>query len=183
MGSSISSGFGSQGPPGPQGPAGPQGASGNIIQQKNYSTSTSSYHNAIISANDNTKVQNTEGDEWATLAITPTTIGNILHIQVLISGMSDSSFGGPAIALFKDTESDARAVFFASRSWGDSMTTSIKLDYFYTTVSLTEITWKVRVGAKDAGTIGINYLYSGTSPNYNFGNTLWSHIIIDEIAV
>ncbi len=129
-----------------------------------------------ITPNDDTIPQNTEGDQYMSLAITPTNASSTLEITV--NGFFATSLATGNIivcALYKDSVADALASSFvrvanASYPMAQSM--------FHTVVSggVSAITFKVRAGAGAAGTTTFN----GTSGSRSLGGSLNSTIIIKE---
>jgi hypothetical protein len=103
---------------------------------------------------DDTIPQKTEGVEWKTLAITPKSTTNILMIEVnLTVGVG----GDAAVALFKNTGSNAIAATFVSRPWGMRYGTNLTLKHLIVAGTTSEIIFKVRVGVSDGyGSLMIN---------------------------
>lgn len=150
------------------------GGGGVIAQIVEYETGAVST-SAVRIPLDNTIPQNTEGTEWATLAITPTSADNYLDFDVNIQA-TNSSINWIIVALFQDTTADALAVAFSYISIVTSGTT-IRLQHRMTAGTTSATTFKVRIGRDTAGTVTIN----GQSGGRLFGGTLISSIKITEV--
>lgn len=123
---------------------------------------------------DNTIPQSNEGDEVLSLAITPKHAGSKLVIELVVAGLGSTSGGAALVsALFKDAETDARAVVSNNApTTGYMMTQTIK--YVMTAGSTSAMTFKIRVGGT-AGTIAIN----GSNASY-YGGSFCTSITITE---
>lgn len=126
---------------------------------------------------DDTIPQNTEGDEYMTLAITPKSTTNILIIEaVLVLGCSAAGRNTIA-ALFQDATAGALA---ASLQFNDSSSTSLPLGLTvrHTMVAGTTsaTTFKIRAGAQAAATITFN----GNNSARLFGAITKSSMVITE---
>jgi hypothetical protein len=123
---------------------------------------------------DDTIPQNTEGDQYMTLAITPTNVNSTLEIDVLWNGAS-SVTNYMAACLFQDSTASALAV-----SWSNLNTSNIpmflSLKHLMTAGTLSATTFKVRVGAISAGTTTFN----GFGGARYFGGVMASRITIKE---
>ena len=128
-----------------------------------------------VMPNDNTIPQKTEGDEYMTLAITPTHASNKLLIEVNIHGVQNSNGGaiGMCTALFQDTTAGALSHMFTSKTAGYYV--ALGLVHYMTAGTTSGTTMKVRIGAGGAGTTTFNGAYGG--------GTLASNITIWEISV
>ena len=119
--------------------------------------------------------QNTEGKEYLTLSITPTSSTNTLLITVnTFLGLSPGNWG--VIALFKDSAVDAIAsttTYMATNTGG----TVVSLTYSMVAGSTSSTTFKLRYGPGTAGTCWI----SGSSGDL-LGGTLRTTITIMEVA-
>jgi len=124
---------------------------------------------------DNTIPQNTEGNEFFTLSITPTSDSSKLRIEVLLN--LDLNANRYIVALFLDSGVNAIAVgggVYITANWGRQ----ISLSHYMTAGTTSAMTFKVRAGGNDAGT---TYLNSVADSNY-FGGTYNSGVTITEIA-
>jgi hypothetical protein len=125
---------------------------------------------------DDTVPQNTEGDQYLSLAITPQSTSSILEIHVSVS-MSNS--GGAAgirsvIALFQDSTASALNTQVAFGS--DINSRLLTLTHIMTAGTTSATTFKVRAGSNIAGTTTIN----GTGGARIYGGTNISSITIKE---
>ena len=124
---------------------------------------------------DNTIPQLTEGNEFFTLSITPTSASSKLRIEVLLN--LDLNANRYIVALFLDSGVNAIAVgggVYITANWGRQ----ISLSHYMTAGTTSAMTFKVRAGGNDAGT---TYLNSTAGGDY-FGGTFNSGITITEIA-
>ena len=103
---------------------------------------------------DDTIPQNTEGDEYLTLAITPSSATNKLNIQVeLMLGASTGQW--MTCALFQDTTAGA---LDANSYWHEDSgrITNLSLNYTMVAGTTSVTTLKVRIGLGAAGTTSLN---------------------------
>ena len=146
---------------------------GKIIQVVNVQTGAVATGTTALPFDD-TIPQNTEGDEFMTLAITPTRATSKLRINVVFMGAT-SATATLACALFQDTTADAIAVSIQLPSSNWSATSAFSHTMTSGTVSAT--TFKLRVGST-SGTLTFN----GSGASRKFGGTLASSITITEYA-
>jgi len=124
---------------------------------------------------DDTIPQNTEGDEYMTLAITPSKTTNKLLIQVVLWG-STSIANDLVVALFQDSVAGAlRAASGRDQETGSRHCVSFTHPMDAGTVSAT--TFKVRAGAPAANTTTFN----GDAGARKFGGVAPSSIVIWEV--
>ena len=124
---------------------------------------------------DNTIPQQTEGNEFFTLSITPTSASSKLRIEVLLN--LDMGATRYIVALFLNSGADAIAVgggMYLTANWGRQ----ISLSHYMTAGTTSAMTFKVRAGGNDAGTTWLN----STANSDYFGGTYNSSITITEIA-
>ena len=126
---------------------------------------------------DDTIPQITEGDQFMTKAITPTSATTTLRIDVIVNVAHSTSDPKMSIALFQDATTDALAA--AASCIGDDTNDSrqITLSHIMTSGTTSTTTFRVRVGADSAGTTTFN----GHSAGRIFGGVMSSSIIITEI--
>jgi len=158
----------------PNGLAGISGV-GKVLQVVNISSSAFTTGTTTIPL-DTSIPQNTEGTEFLTLAITPTSASSKLHIQVSGMWSNDATNKWTTVALFQDSTANAIA---ASLAFGASGTTGINpgLFHFMTAGTTSETTFKVRAGANAASTTRMN----GDAVN-RYGGINSSNITITEIG-
>lgn len=148
--------------------------SGDVIQVVNFQSGALATGTGIIPCDD-TIPQITEGTEFMTLAITPTSATNKLKIEVVV--MLGNSAGSQAFvaALFKDSDANALAMqtqFMATLGGF----VNIHFVHFMTAGTTSPITFRVRCGGNNAGTTSFNGL--GTR---FYGGAASSSITITEI--
>lgn len=118
-------------------------------------TSTSAFDSGTgVIPNDDTIPQNTEGNEFITLAYTPTSATNRLQIRAFMyvsTSLQDSS----TMALFQDTTADALAATKTTSGYGGAPNT-IALEHDMVAGTTSSTTFKIRCGA----TAGTTYLNS-----------------------
>lgn len=130
---------------------------------------------------DDTIPQNTEGDEYMTLAITPTSATNKLKIDVVFNGGNSSSASMMSVALFQDSTAGALAAVGDQYLTG-SKASVISFTHYMTSGTTSATTFKVRAGSDQAGTTTFNG--NGQSAGTRtFGGVAVSSITITEIKV
>lgn len=118
--------------------------------------------------------QNTEGDEYMTLAITPNNTSNILKIDVIWNGTSSSGIQLSA-ALFQDVTAGALSAGTTNINPGANEV-QIVISHYMTAGTTSATTFKVRVGGASAATTTFN----GTAAARTFGGVHGSSITITE---
>jgi len=148
---------------------------GKTVQMVNTQTGAVSTGTTIIPLDD-TIPQNTEGDEYMTLTITPKNTANILLIDVVCNIATPSNDQAVA-ALFQDTTANALAVAANGADIAQRMS-NIKLTHKMTAGTTSATTFKVRANGNDAGT----YTFNGqvTAGVRGFGGVVASSITIRE---
>lgn len=130
---------------------------------------------------DDTIPQNTEGDQYMTLAIVPTSAINLLDIDT-VSHISQSTGGVPqSTALFQDSIASAIAgtILFVSGVAGRLDGVSHRIYYRMLAGTVSSTTFKIRSGGNAAGTTTFN----GASSARLLGGVLISSMRITEIYV
>jgi hypothetical protein len=126
---------------------------------------------------DDTIPQNTEGAEFMTCAITPTSTASTLKIDVVVHGAFSGTDGNWLIAaLFQDTTADALATG-AHTVFGTSFGGQVKFTHVMSAGTTSATTFKVRAGMSAAGTLTFN----GSAGSRVFGGTCASSIVVTEI--
>lgn len=125
---------------------------------------------------DDTIPQNTEGDQYMTLAITPKNTANILKIEVAIFLADSAAANNLSAALFQDTTAGALACTSCYSIGGAANNLSFVHTMSAGTTSAT--TFKIRAGGSLAGTTTFN----GAAGARLFGGVLASSIVITESA-
>ncbi len=122
---------------------------------------------------DDTIPQNTEGDQYMTQAITPTSAANLLRIEHV--GNYGSSAGAQGIvSLFQDSNANALATVFGPWSNNENENVLRHVMQAKTTVSTT---FAIRAGSNAAGTTTFN----GAGGNRTFGGVMASSLEVTEI--
>ena len=130
----------------------------------------------VIPAND-TIPQNTEGDEYMTLAITPTNANNKLLIEVIWNGANSTADAFIIIALFQDATANALAATWAGRDSVANQAVQGTLRHEMTAGTTSTTIFKIRAGVSSAGTTTFN----GASGGRLLGGVMASSIRITEI--
>lgn len=125
---------------------------------------------------DDTIPQITEGTEFMTLAITPSSATNTLIIQVTLQ-IAFSGSDWTTVALFKDSTANALATTTSNINSGFGLPQTF--NYKMTAGTTSSTTFRVRAGAGSAGTITVN----GTASARRFGGVMASTMTIYEVAV
>lgn len=158
-------------------PATLKGLSGHIVQIVNTQTGALASGSGTIPI-DNTIPQNTEGNEFMTLAITPTSASNKLLIDVnFMGGELSNTDDHHTVALFQDSTANALASTIADNyAIGAS---SVNFTHYMTAGTTSSTTFKVRAGA----TVGSMYMNGFTGIGQIYGGVAVSSITITEIQV
>lgn len=123
---------------------------------------------------DDTIPQNTEGDQYMTLAVTPFSACNVLRITAAAQ-YSHTAAGNITAALFQDTTANALTAMTFSDS--TSLLHAIPLRHQMTAGTTSATTFKVRVGSDSAGTGTFN----GSGGARKLGGVINSYLHIEEI--
>lgn len=127
---------------------------------------------------DDTIPQITEGDEYMTLAITPTSATNKLKIEVTIYLSHTAASHNLTAALFQDATANALASGWV-RSDSAQTPQTVHLRWYMTAGTTSETTFRVRAG----GTTGATMTFNGINNVRRYEGTLASSITITEIKV
>lgn len=152
------------------------GYAGAILQVVN--TAASAYNSGTtLIPQDDTIPQNTEGTEFMTLAITPTSASSKLLIEVNAFVSANTALRWVIGALFQDSTADALT---ASSVWIDTANAAdiLSFTHYMTAGTTSSTTFKFRAGPHAAATAGFN----GTSGARLFGAIPKSSITIWEIS-
>ena len=148
---------------------------GQILQVVNFQTGEYNSGTTVMPLDD-TIPQNTEGDEYMTLTITPTSATSKLLIEI-------SALLGPSAAkwivgaIFQDTTADALAGgYFYESNGGAGKELTIR--HYMTAGTTSATTFKFRAGVHTSGTLYFN----GDTANRYLGGVAASSITITEIA-
>lgn len=127
--------------------------------------------------NDDSIPQNNEGDEYISVAITPTDINNTLIINAKIEGTTTETSSYWPLALFQDSVADALASGRAARVGAGQQWGVGTVIYSMPAGTTSETTFKVRAGQLAAGTFTLN----GTGGARKHGGTIMSGIWVQEV--
>lgn len=128
-----------------------------------------------IIPSDDTIPQNTEGNEYLTVTITPKNAGNKLIVEGTLF-MSHSVAAEQIVALFQDSTANALAV---AQSYGNIATemNTIPIRAEVTAAGTSPTTFKMRAGGHAAGTTTLN----GQSGARKFGATTKTTLKVTEV--
>jgi hypothetical protein len=146
---------------------------GSVLQVVNVQSGAVATGTTIIPGDD-TIPQITEGTEYITLAITPTSATSKLLIQIVWMGAT--TVPSCTIALFQDATANALAATISSMS--ASSLTTIPLNYFMTAGTTSSTTFRLRFGSGNAATTTTN----GQGGSRFYGGVANTSITITEIA-
>jgi hypothetical protein len=150
--------------------------SNSVVQIVNTQTGAVATGTTTIPADD-TIPQNTEGDEYMTLAITPTNASNKLLIEVCFQGSNSAANNTQVVALFQDSTANALTSGQMTLTAANNMRQC--LTYYMTAGTTSATTFKVRAGGVSAGTTTFN----GSASARLYGGVFNSSITITEIRV
>jgi hypothetical protein len=125
---------------------------------------------------DDTIPQNTEGDQYMTLAITPKNTANILKIEVTVE-VANTVVQEMTAALFQDSTAGALAAICQLQGLL-GQNSNIKFTHTMSAGTTSATTFKVRVGGNGAGTTTFN----GNASVRIFGGVMASSIVITEFS-
>ena len=126
---------------------------------------------------DNTIAQNTEGDQFLSLAITPSNASNKLIIHVCITGGS-SAVTSTGAALFQDSTANALAQSHHYNSQATALN-NLSFIHYMAAGTTSATTFKVRCGGAGSNT----FTFNGSGGTRVGGDVMASSITITEIAV
>ena len=153
----------------------PTGGGGGIVQVVNTQTGAVATGTTVFTEDD-TIPQNTEGDQYMSLAITPKSSTSRLLITAQVFG-SHSASTRWGIGLFKDSTADALSFATSFVKDATSMATCY-IEHSLISGSTSEQTFKIRAGGLSSGT----FTFNGQSGARKFGGTILSSIHITEIG-
>ncbi len=147
---------------------------GKVLQVVNFHTGAVASGTTLIPYDD-TIPQITEGVEYMTLAITPTSATSKLKIEVSAVA-SVNAITWMVIALFQDATAGALASSYHYQS-ASTGTIPFCFNHYMTAGTTSATTFRIRIGSSDAGTT----TFSGDSSLRRHGGTMASSITITEI--
>jgi len=150
-------------------------SAGKVLQVKHFQTGAVAHTTSTIT-NDDSIPQNTEGGEFMTLEITPTSATSKLLIEVVVGG-SPTVAAAVTVALFQDSTASALAAMGFFHPTGTGQTT-IAFKHFMIAGTTSATTFKVRAGSHTN-----NFTFNGTNnTNRVYGGVYASSITITEIT-
>jgi hypothetical protein len=148
---------------------------GKIVQVVNVQTNAMTTGTTELPTDDTIPLSG-EGDELFSLGITPLNAANILEFECVVFMASTTAANAIAIALFKDSGSDALAVG-AESLFHENELQNVTLKFQLAAGSVTPATYKIRVGGGNASeTVTVN----GVNGSRLYGGVLYSSLIIRE---
>jgi hypothetical protein len=144
------------------------------VQKVYTQTGTSSTGTTTIPFDTSTP-QNTEGDEYMTLAVTPASTTNDLEIQVVAHVSHTSTSGHFTCALFQDSTADALASGVEQEINAQKLV-AVTFSHNMNAGTASATTFKVRCGSDQSGTMTFN----GTGGSGKLNSTIASSIVIME---
>jgi hypothetical protein len=147
-----------------------------VLQVANFQTGALATGSTQIPT-DNTIPQNTEGNEYMSLAFTPTSATSKLRIEVVVMASSSANSQWITAALFQDSTANALASAPTFQAAATAMN-CISFSYWMTAGTTSATTFKVRAGGSLAGTTSFN----GSAAGGVQGGVMASSITITEIA-
>lgn len=150
---------------------------GELILVQRVSTETGSVNTgSTVIPNDDTIPQNSEGDQYMSLSVTPKSATNILVIDVVCTlATSAASNVGLTAALFQDSTANALSASKVGTS-GQNIATTVCFRHIMTSGTAVATTFKVRGGGGNVGTTTFN----GESGSQRYGGVMASSIMISE---
>lgn len=150
---------------------------GTVLQIKNYQTGAVATGTTQMPYDD-TIPQNTEGDQYMSLAITPLSATSKLLISVVVYIASTSASTTFQMALFQDSTANALA---AGSMYPGGATNTLELmtfNHLMTSGTTSATTFKVRIGSNQASTTTFN----GSASARLMGGVYASSITITEVV-
>jgi hypothetical protein len=147
---------------------------GQVIQQVISATGSMATGTTAIPT-DNTIPQITEGDQFMSQAITPTSAANLLLIDVATSLANTGTPVALVAALFQDATANALKVSTQTEA-GASGFNTLPLTHQMLAATTSATTFRVRAGANSGTTT-----FNGSAGASFFGGTIDSHLAISEV--
>lgn len=147
--------------------------SGQVIQRQGNTTGAMAT-GATALPQDDTIPQITEGDQFMTQAITPTSGSNLLRIRFVGYFANASGIAGTTVALFQDATANALATTLQALLAGDPA--NAVLEYYMLAGTIVSTTFRIREGSSS----GTN-TFNGIAGARLYGGTLASILSVEEI--
>ena len=158
--------------------AGVATASGGVVQIVNTQDGAVSTGTTTLPADD-TIPQNTEGDEYMTLAVTPTSASNKLKIDVVFNYSHNNYNDVTTVALFQDSTAAAIAAAGSEHAATINLPGQVIFTYWMTAGTTSSTTFKVRAGTTGGSA---TLTFNGSNASRRYGGVGYSSITITEIA-
>ena len=146
---------------------------GSVVQVVNTQTGAKATGTTTVGWDD-TIPQSSEGDQYMSLAITPTSATNKLLIRVQTHGSFQQATTS-VVALFQDSTASALSATGKEVEVG---THEFNFTHYMTAGTTSATTFKVRAGAKAAG----QYTFNGFDNERRLGGVMASSITITEVV-
>ena len=153
----------------------PNALSGMPIQRAAFSTVGLGTGTTVLPVDD-TIPQNTEGDQYLSVAITPTNSSSTLYIDAVLE-CSSSVSGYMSAALFQDSTAGALAAITTDIGFTTDAFAILTLRHKMTAGTTSATTFKVRAGLDRSGTMTVN----GQAGGRLFGGVMNASIIVTEV--
>lgn len=148
----------------------------NLVQRVRGTRATVGTGTTVVPLDD-TIPQNSEGDEYLTQAITPTSATNILRIRAVFYASHSVGTVSLIMSLFQDTTAGALATSISWNPSGGNSIIPLVLEYEMVAGTTSATTFKIRIGSDSAGTTTVN----GKGGSRQLGGRLISGITIEEV--
>ena len=151
---------------------------GQVLQVVNFQTGEYNSGTTVMPLDD-TIPQNTEGDEYMTLTITPTSATSklLIEISALLGSVGSSGAQWVIGAIFQDTTADALAGGYFYEDYNNAGK-ELTIRHYMTAGTTSATTFKFRAGVYISGTLYFN----GVGAGRYLGGVAASSITITEIA-
>lgn len=150
---------------------------GKLVQEVNIQTGAVATGTTII-PKDDTIPQNTEGDEYMQLSITPKAVTNKLIIDVVFNCAHSGTLDMMSGALFQDAVVNAIASGWTAKASLANAESQVILRHIMLAGTVAATTFKFRAGADTAGTTTFN----GRAGGRIYGDSMASNMSIKEIT-
>ena len=149
---------------------------GSVVQVVNFTTGALATGTTTIPTDD-TIPQITEGNQYLSLAITPTSATNKLFFQVIVMAAHSTDLW-LSVAIFQNSIANAIAATAGYQGVGTGGLV-VPLNFYMTSGTTSSTTFTVRCGGHSGGTLTFN----GQNGSRFFGGVMSSSITITEIKV
>lgn len=151
--------------------------SGKLLQSVE-TTSAAYASGTTLIPHDDTIPQNTEGDEYLSRAVTPTSASSTLEITVTVNLATSSAGQHVIVAVFQDTTANALTGGVAALYVADAGLHTVHFSFSVAATNTSARTYKVRAGNSVNGTLYVN----GAGAARKYGGAMISRIEVKEIS-